>query len=115
MSRSKRNGLVGDQSVGLGTGSNNSAPDAPEMVPTIFVPTRAKAWTVMLLVGPETVVVTRSFCVSMSGMSLRAATLVAGTGSSHTGCQIPLHEVYMIPPGYSVCLPRGMPAASVGS
>ena len=42
-------------------------------------------------------------------------TLTAGTGSSQTGCQMPLVEVYMMPCGWSVCLPRGSPASSVGS
>ncbi len=40
-----------------------------------------------------------SRALSMSGTILKSLTLVAGTGSSHTGCQRPLEDVYMMPPG----------------
>ena len=39
----------------------------------------------------------------------------AGTGSSHTVCQMPVTGVYQMPPGLLTCLPRGWLPASVGS
>ena len=41
----------------------------------------------------------------------------SGTGSSHTGCQIPLVRVYQIPRDFSSqnCFPRGMLVSVDGS
>ena len=36
---------------------------------------------------------------STSGTITKLCTPAGATGSSHTGCQIPLEDVYMIPPG----------------
>src|SRR5262245_28346318 len=99
----------------LGIGSRRFDPGGPEMELTKFVPIRATAFTVSPFVGPEIVVARLSRLLSMSGTRRNVARFVAGTGSIQTGCQMPLHEVYMMPPGERVCLPRGSPAASVGS
>ena len=39
----------------------------------------------------------------------------SATGSSHTVCQMPEVEVYMMLPDVSDCLPRGLPPSLVGS
>ncbi len=43
--------------------------------------------------------VSRSRELSISGTITRFWTPALPTGSSHAGCQIPLEDVYMIPPG----------------
>jgi hypothetical protein len=43
------------------------------------------------------------------------ATEASGTGSIHTVWQMPLTEVYQMPEGSRVCLPRGCVPESVGS
>src|SRR4051812_42134110 len=50
--------------------------------------------------------------VSISEVVSSDSTDVAVTGSSQTVCQIPVTDVYQMPPGRLTCLPRGWAALS---
>src|SRR5438270_9257109 len=104
--RSYRNGLSGDHNFGLGIGMSSSTPGAPVTVLIGTPEFNAVAETVTpLLERVETVRRKREFAVS--GMICKSLMPAGSIGSSQTGCQMPLEEVYMMPPGKSVCLPRG--------
>ena len=92
---------------------SNSAWGLPVAVATTVPASSTVAETVTPLVA-YVFTVSRSRELSTSGMMVRFFTPELSTGSSHTGCQMPEEEVYMIPPGYKGCLPRGSPALSSG-
>ncbi len=52
---------------------------------------------------------------SASGVSFTLAIAWAGSGSSHTVCQMPVVGVYQMLRGFNTCLPRGCGPASDGS
>src|SRR5204863_144618 len=92
--------------AGVRIGAGHVLPDKDAQLVRPIIPAvefnldmRATALTVIPFVAPKTIAVTLRRLLSMSGTSLSAAMFVVGTGSSHTGCQMPLHDVYMIPPG----------------
>ena len=113
ITRLYKKGLSGLQSFALATGTPISVLALPDIVLTILSP----SFTCIVTCAFVAVVFITSFTtdLSTSGVIFIDAMFALGKGSNQTVCHIPVTEVYIMPCGLRVCLPRGWPPLSVGS